>query len=121
MPPSKSAKTISCCLSAAPATLATKPAKHSHPHTFIEAPLPIPAHQPEARPISPIVPSPARAGKEKVQSPTEVGISTNKIHARGPVGLDGLVIHQWKLLGKGQIVADYTGENARNFTHKELR
>jgi len=51
----------------------------------------------------------------------EVGISTNKIHARGPVGLDGLVIYKWKLLGKGQIVADYTGSNARKFTHKKLR
>jgi len=51
----------------------------------------------------------------------EVGISTNKIHARGPVGLDGLVIYKWKLYGKGQIVADYTGPNARKFTHKKLR
>jgi glutamate-5-semialdehyde dehydrogenase len=51
----------------------------------------------------------------------EVGVSTNKIHARGPVGLDGLVIYKWKLLGKGQIVADYTGPNARKFTHKKLR
>jgi len=51
----------------------------------------------------------------------EVGISTNKIHARGPVGLDGLVIYKWKLYGKGQIVADYTGENPRKFTHKKLR
>ncbi len=51
----------------------------------------------------------------------EVGISTNKIHTRGPVGLDGLVIYKWKLLGKGQIVADYTGPNARKFTHKKLR
>ena len=51
----------------------------------------------------------------------EVGISTSKIHARGPVGLDGLVIYKWKLLGKGQIVADYTGPNARKFTHKKLR
>lgn len=39
---------------------------------------------------------------------------------RGPVGLDGLVIYKWKLLGKGQIVADYTGPNARKFTHKKL-
>ena len=51
----------------------------------------------------------------------EVGISTNKIHARGPVGLEGLVIYKWKLYGKGQVVADYTGETARKFTHKKLR
>ncbi|MBN1358974.1 MAG: hypothetical protein JW993_00195, partial [Sedimentisphaerales bacterium] len=51
----------------------------------------------------------------------EVGISTNKIHARGPVGLDGLVIYKWKLYGKGQIAADYTGETPRKFTHKKLR
>jgi len=50
----------------------------------------------------------------------EVGISTNKIHARGPVSLDGLVIYKWKLVGAGQIVADYSGKNARKFTHKKL-
>ena len=50
----------------------------------------------------------------------EVGISTNKIHARGPVGLEGLVIYKWKLLGTGQIVADYTGPNAKKFTHKRI-
>ncbi len=50
----------------------------------------------------------------------EVGISTNKIHARGPVGLEGLVIYKWKLLGTGQIVADYSGSNAKKFTHKKL-
>lgn len=49
----------------------------------------------------------------------EVGISTNKIHARGPVGLEGLLIYKWKLIGKGQIVADYsTGD--KKFTHKKL-
>jgi len=49
----------------------------------------------------------------------EVGISTNKIHARGPVGLQGLVIYKWKLLGTGQTVADYaSGE--KKFTHKDL-
>jgi glutamate-5-semialdehyde dehydrogenase len=50
----------------------------------------------------------------------EVGISTNKIHARGPVGLEGLVIYKWKLLGSGQIVADYSGSNTKKFTHKKL-
>ena len=38
----------------------------------------------------------------------EVGISTGKIHARGPVGLDGLVTYKYKLTGDGQIVADYS-------------
>ncbi len=51
----------------------------------------------------------------------EVGISTNKIHARGPVGLEGLVIYKWKLLGTGQVVADYVGSDAKKkFTHRSL-
>ena len=50
----------------------------------------------------------------------EVGISTNKIHARGPVGLEGLVIYKWMLIGTGQIVADYSGPNAKKFTHKRM-
>ena len=49
----------------------------------------------------------------------EVGISTNKIHARGPVGLEGLVIYKWQLLGSGQIVADYAG-TGRSYTHKPI-
>ena len=49
----------------------------------------------------------------------EVGISTNKIHARGPVGLQGLVIYKWKLLGSGQVVADYAS-GAKKFTHRDL-
>jgi glutamate-5-semialdehyde dehydrogenase len=48
----------------------------------------------------------------------EVGISTNKIHARGPVGLEGLVIYKWKLIGSGQIVADYA-DGKKKFTHKK--
>ena len=49
----------------------------------------------------------------------EVGVSTAKIHARGPVGLEGLVIYKWKLYGSGQIVADYAS-GRRSFTHREL-
>jgi glutamate-5-semialdehyde dehydrogenase len=48
----------------------------------------------------------------------EVGISTNKIHARGPVGLEGLVIYKWKLIGKGHTVAEYTGKNAKKLRHR---
>ena len=50
----------------------------------------------------------------------EVGISTNKIHARGPVGLEGLLIYKWKLIGSGNVVADYSGKDAKKFTHKKL-
>jgi glutamate-5-semialdehyde dehydrogenase len=50
----------------------------------------------------------------------EVGISTNKIHARGPVGLEGLLIYKWRMIGNGQIVADYGGPDGKKFTHKKL-
>jgi glutamate-5-semialdehyde dehydrogenase len=50
----------------------------------------------------------------------EVGISTSKLHSRGPVGLEGLVIYKWLMKGSGQIVADYSGANAKTFTHKKL-
>ncbi len=49
----------------------------------------------------------------------EVGISTNKLHARGPVGLEGLTIYKWKLKGNGQIVADYVSGKS-TFTHKKI-
>ena len=50
----------------------------------------------------------------------EVGISTNKIHARGPVGLEGLLIYKWQLLGTGQIVADYSGPDGKKFIHRRI-
>ena len=50
----------------------------------------------------------------------EVGVSTNKIHARGPVGLEGLMIYQWRLMGDGHMVKDYTGLTAKPFSHKTL-
>lgn len=50
----------------------------------------------------------------------EVGISTNRLHSRGPVGLDGLVIYKYVLLGEGQVAGDYVGPNARPFTHLPL-
>ena len=49
----------------------------------------------------------------------EVGVSTSKIHARGPVGLDGLLIYKYKLIGNGHIVADYA-ERVKTFKHKEM-
>lgn len=50
---------------------------------------------------------------------TEVGISTNKVHARGPVGLEGLMIHEYRLAGNGQGAAMY-GAGARQYRHKRL-
>ena len=49
----------------------------------------------------------------------EVGISTNKTHARGPVGLEGLTIYKYKLIGNGQVVKDYA-DGIKNFHHKDL-
>ncbi|MBO4580010.1 MAG: glutamate-5-semialdehyde dehydrogenase [Clostridiales bacterium] len=46
----------------------------------------------------------------------EVGISTSKLHARGPVGLEGLVSYKYKLLGNGNIVGDYAS-GAKTFKH----
>ena len=50
----------------------------------------------------------------------EVGISTNKTHARGPVGLEGLTIYKYKLYGKGQIVSDYV-QGQKTFKHRKIK
>ena len=49
----------------------------------------------------------------------EVGISTSKLHARGPVGLDGLVTYKYRLRGHGQVVGDYA-EGRRQFHFRDL-
>ena len=50
----------------------------------------------------------------------EVGISTGKLHPRGPVGLEGLVTYKYKLTGAGHTVSMYAGPGARRFTHKKV-
>ncbi|EPE09912.1 gamma-glutamyl phosphate reductase [Ophiostoma piceae UAMH 11346] len=50
---------------------------------------------------------------------TEVGISTNKIHSRGPVGLEGLTIYKYKLRGSGQAAGAY-GEGKKQYKHESL-
>ncbi|MBQ0000073.1 MAG: glutamate-5-semialdehyde dehydrogenase [Clostridiales bacterium] len=49
----------------------------------------------------------------------EVGISTSKLHARGPVGLEGLITYKYKLYGHGHIVGDYAA-GKKSFHHKDL-
>ena len=48
----------------------------------------------------------------------EVGISTNKIHSRGPVGMEGLLIYKYILVGNGHVVKDYAGKGAKKFKHR---
>ncbi|KAI2630080.1 glutamate-5-semialdehyde dehydrogenase [Xylaria nigripes] len=52
---------------------------------------------------------------------TEVGISTNKIHSRGPVGLEGLMIYKYKIRGQGHVTASYgEGEGKKSYKHERL-
>jgi glutamate-5-semialdehyde dehydrogenase len=50
---------------------------------------------------------------------TEVGISTNKIHSRGPVGLEGLTIYKWRIVGDGQVSGEY-GAGGKEWLHRVL-
>jgi glutamate-5-semialdehyde dehydrogenase len=50
----------------------------------------------------------------------EVGISTQKMPPRGPVGLEGLVTYKYQITGDGHIAATYTGDNPKLFTHRDL-
>lgn len=51
---------------------------------------------------------------------TEVGISTNKIHTRGPVGLEGLTIYKYLIRGEGHIATDYSGDGGKKWKHQRL-
>ncbi len=51
----------------------------------------------------------------------EVGISTQQMPPRGPVGLEGLVTYKYQMTGDGHIVANYTGANAKPFTHQDKK
>ena len=48
-----------------------------------------------------------------------MGVSTNRIHSRGPVGVDGLLIYKYQLFGSGQVVSEYSS-GAKKFTHAQL-
>jgi glutamate-5-semialdehyde dehydrogenase len=50
----------------------------------------------------------------------EVGISTQQMPPRGPVGLEGLVTYKYQMCGDGHIASTYTGANAKSFTHRDL-
>src|ERR1700722_4111732 len=50
----------------------------------------------------------------------ELGISTSKLHARGPMGLDGLTTYKYKLYGNGHTVAEY-GKGGKSFKHKPIQ
>ena len=47
----------------------------------------------------------------------EIGISTGKVHARGPMGMEGLTIYKYVVIGDGHIVADYSGPDAKKYKH----
>ena len=51
---------------------------------------------------------------------TEVGVSTNKVHARGPVGLEGLMIYDYRITGNGQVAAAYAGADGKKYKHRKL-
>jgi glutamate-5-semialdehyde dehydrogenase len=50
----------------------------------------------------------------------EVGISTQKMPPRGPVGLEGLITYKYRLVGNGHVSTTYSGSEGKSFTHRDL-
>jgi glutamate-5-semialdehyde dehydrogenase len=50
----------------------------------------------------------------------EVGISTQKMPPRGPVGLEGLVTYKYQVTGDAHIVATYSGDHAKSFNYRDM-
>jgi len=98
-------------------------ARHGSRHTDVivtRTQWPLPASWPRStQPVCSTMPATAfRTDTVSVWAPRS-GISTEKLHARGPVGVEGLLTYRWVLYGHGQVTTDY-GPGGRHYIHKDL-